>query len=132
MMKYKAFQTFALAVKSIKTHLWMHSCILGEIHKLWMRIHLDLAGHYLGKIFLIISDSYSKWLDIMAMNSISISSLRQSFSTHGLPFIIVTDNGPSFTGNKGNKFTLLLPLITYCSTKWLKIQYKPSKMQWKK
>ena len=55
-------------------------------------------------MFLVISDSYSKWLDIMPMNSINTATLtqclRQSFPTHGLPFIIVTDNGPSFTSNE--------------------------------
>ena len=30
--------------------------------------------------------------------------LRQSFSAHGLPFIIVTNNGPSFTSNEFKLF----------------------------
>ena len=61
-----------------------------------MGIHLDFIGPYLEKIFLIISDSYSKWLDIMPMNSVNTTSLtqclKQSFSTHGLPFIILSNN----------------------------------------
>ena len=74
----------------------------------WGRIHLDFTGPYLGKMFLVITDSYSKRLDIMLINSINtatlIQCLRQSFSTHGLPFIIVTDNGPSFTSNEFKLF----------------------------
>ena len=69
----------------------------------WGRIHLDFAGPYLGKMFLVITDSYSKWLDIMSMNSINTATvtqcLRPSFLTHGLPCIIVTDYGLSFTSN---------------------------------
>ena len=74
----------------------------------WGRIHLDFTEPYLGKMVLVITDSYSKWLDIMPMNSINIATLtqclRQSFSTHGLPFIIVTNNGPSFTSNEFKLF----------------------------
>ena len=59
-------------------------------------------------MFLVITDSYSKWFDIMPMNSINIATLtqclRQPFSTHRLPFIIVTDNGPSFTSNEFKLF----------------------------
>ena len=83
-------------------HPWENS------QKPWMRIHLDFAGPYLGKMFLIISDSYSKWLDVMPMNNINTTSLiqglRQSFSTHGIPYIIVTDNGPSFISNEFKVF----------------------------
>ena len=38
----------------------------------WVRIHLDFAGPYLGKMFLVFMDLYSKWLDV-----ISVSSTRQ-------------------------------------------------------
>ena len=39
------------------------------------RIHLDFTGPYLGKMFLVISNSYYKWLDIKPMNSINTSTL---------------------------------------------------------
>ena len=60
----------------------------------------------IGKMFLIISGSYSKWLDIMPLNSITTATLtkclKQSFSTHGLSFVIVNDSGPSFISNSFN------------------------------
>ena len=75
----------------------------------WMRIHLDFVRPYLRKMFLIISDFYSKLkIDIMPMNSINTATLtqylRQLFSTQWLPFIIVTINGPSFTSNESKLF----------------------------
>ena len=73
----------------------------------WVRIHLDLVGPYLGKVFLVV-DSYSKWLDAVPMSNtkttLLVESLRHSFTTHGLSFVIVTDNGPSFTSNKFKTF----------------------------
>ena len=86
----------------------------------WMRIQLDFTGPYLGKMFLIISGSHSKWLDITPMNSInsiSLTRLTKSFSTPGLPFIIVTDVSKSKLFNKkdGTKHIFKLPLITHCS-----------------
>ena len=44
----------------------------------------------------------------MPMNSINTATLtqcfRQSFSIHGLPFLIVTNNGPSFASNEFKRF----------------------------
>ena len=67
----------------------------------WSRIHLDFAGPFSGKIFLIITDSYSKWLHVQIVpntsSSATISCLRNLFVTHGLPDTIVSDNGTGFT-----------------------------------
>ena len=29
----------------------------------WVRVHLDFAGLFVGKMFLILFDSYSKWIE---------------------------------------------------------------------
>ena len=34
------------------------------LKKPWSRVHLDYAGPFLGKMFLLIVDSHSKWIDI--------------------------------------------------------------------
>ena len=51
----------------------------------------------------VVVDAYSKWLDVQLMNSITsestITKLKDTFATHGLPQKIVTDNGPSFTSS---------------------------------
>ena len=67
----------------------------------WSQIHADFAGPFFRHMFLIIADSYSKWMDIHMMQSITsektIEKFQEPFTTHGLPEILVTDNGTSFT-----------------------------------
>ena len=67
----------------------------------WVRLHIDYAGPYLGKWFLVVVDAHSKWLKVMMVNSANttntIEHLRCLFATHGLPEMIVSDNGSVFT-----------------------------------
>ncbi len=35
----------------------------------WKRIHIDFAGPFLGKMFLIIVDAHSKWPEVVTMAS---------------------------------------------------------------
>ncbi|KAK3747907.1 hypothetical protein QZH41_010210, partial [Actinostola sp. cb2023] len=63
----------------------------------------------MGKMFLLIIDAHSKWLDIHIVNSATTEStvekLRMTFSTHGLPEMIVSDNGSVFTSEEFKIFT---------------------------
>jgi transposase InsO family protein len=74
----------------------------------WMRIHLDFAGPLYGRMFLIVVDAYSKWLEVAIMREATsvatVNKLRQIFSTHGLPRVTVTDNGPAFVGEEFKRF----------------------------
>ncbi|XP_058044030.1 uncharacterized protein K02A2.6-like [Ahaetulla prasina] len=67
----------------------------------WARIHVDFAGPFLGQTFLILVDAYSKWVDIALTPSPTAGAvvrvLETLFATHGLPDVIVTDNGAQFT-----------------------------------
>ncbi|XP_003377509.1 putative integrase core domain protein [Trichinella spiralis] len=69
----------------------------------WSRIHVELAGPIYGKNFLIVVDAFSKWLEVRVLKNTTsesvISCLRQIFSIHGLPDIIVSDNGTQFTSH---------------------------------
>ena len=70
----------------------------------WSRLHIDFAGPFLGKMFLLVIDAHSKWIEVLIMsNDITASStilqLRKVFAVHGLPEVIVSDNGPTFTSN---------------------------------
>ncbi|KAI2645108.1 hypothetical protein H4Q32_029747 [Labeo rohita] len=80
-----------------------------EIPKLpWRRIHIDYAGLWQGKMFLILVDAYSKWREAFPLNSatsaVTIQCLRQSFSQHGLPEIVVSDKGSCFTSKEFHEF----------------------------
>ena len=69
--------------------------------KPWERIHVDFAGPYQSKMFLIVVDAHSKWPEVIQMSSTSAEQtvvvLRQLFATYGLPLQLVLDNGPQFT-----------------------------------
>ena len=58
---------------------------------------------------LLIVDSHTKWIDAHLMTSINaqstIGKLRETFATFGLPKVIITDNGPSFTSEEFKQFT---------------------------
>ena len=40
----------------------------------WKRLHLAFAGPYLGKMFLVLVDAYSKYIDTIPMTSTTSSS----------------------------------------------------------
>lgn len=66
----------------------------------WKRVHIDYAGPFMQRMFLIVVDAYSKWIDVVMMTSTTsestINALRYLFSSYGLPVEIVSDNGPQF------------------------------------
>ncbi|XP_043213609.1 uncharacterized protein K02A2.6-like [Amphibalanus amphitrite] len=75
----------------------------------WERIHVDFAGPFQGTMLLIVSDSFSKWIEVTAMKSTTaertVEELRKLFAGHGLPIQIVTDNGTQFTSEEFATFT---------------------------
>lgn len=74
----------------------------------WMRIHLDHAGPFLGKMFLVLIDAHSKWMEVHIVPStsseVTISKLRDVFARFGLPQQVVSDNGPGFTSSEFGQF----------------------------
>ncbi|XP_016380280.1 uncharacterized protein K02A2.6-like [Sinocyclocheilus rhinocerous] len=91
-----------------------HASAKAKVHpwewttKRWSQLHIDFAGPFQGKIFLIVVDAHSKWLEVSLMSSMSscavINKLRLIFATHGLPNVIVSDNGAAFTSTKFQEF----------------------------
>ena len=63
----------------------------------WSCLHLDYAGPIEGKMFLVLIDAHSKWIEVFCVQSASsthtIKKLRTVFSQFGIPESIVTDNG---------------------------------------
>ena len=72
--------------------------------KHWSRIHIDHAGPFMGQLFLIVIDAYSKWIEVYPTSSTSatatIEKLRQAFANHGLPEMVVSDNGSGFASEE--------------------------------
>jgi len=75
--------------------------------KAWSRVHIDYARLVEGKMFLLIVDAYSKWLEVHATStstSATIELLRKSFAALGLPELIVFDNTTTFTSEEFAEF----------------------------
>ena len=58
----------------------------------------------MGKMFLIIVDSHSKWLEVEVMSSITseatIENLRDLFARYGIPQQLMSDNRSQFTSHE--------------------------------
>ena len=76
--------------------------------KPWTRVHIDYAGPLEGKMFLLITDAHSRWLEIHPTNtstsSATIELLRKSFASLGLPEVLVSDNGIAFKSSEFSEF----------------------------
>lgn len=74
----------------------------------WARVHIDYAGPFMGKMFLVLVDAHSKWLEAHIVNSATtqatIEKLQAMFSVHGIPEKIVSDNGSAFTSIEFERF----------------------------
>ena len=84
------------------SHPWIYST------SPWERVHADFA-EFAGKQYLLIVDAFSEWpevheLGIHATTGQTIEAMRRSFSCHGLPQRLVTDNGPQFRAQDFKEF----------------------------
>ena len=69
----------------------------------WQRVHADYFGPICGSMFLLLIDAHSKWIDVHMVNhataETTVSKMRTSFCTFGLPDTVCTDNGTPFTSD---------------------------------
>ena len=76
----------------------------------WDSIHIDFAGQFMGKMFLLVVDAHSRWMEIEIVNAAStqntIEHLRSMFARFGLHKVMVTDNGSCFTSSDFAEFAL--------------------------
>ncbi|GFX29953.1 uncharacterized protein K02A2.6 [Trichonephila clavipes] len=74
----------------------------------WQKIHVDYAGPFMGKMFFVVSDAYSKGIEVIPMKNITASftihHLRILFAHNGIPLTLVSDNGASFTSYEFRHF----------------------------
>lgn len=70
----------------------------------WARLHIDFLGPIFNRIYLVIIDAKTKWLEVFQVPSTSATStilkLSEVFARWGLPKQIVSDNGPPFTSKE--------------------------------
>ena len=63
----------------------------------------------MGKMFLVVIDAHTKWIDVEIVNSTSavstINKLSSLFATHGIPEQLVSDNGSGFQSEEFKQFT---------------------------
>ena len=74
----------------------------------WERIHVDFAGPFVGRMFLLATDAHSKWPEIVLMSSTTtaktIAVLRDMFARNGIPRQLVSDNRPQFISGEFRQF----------------------------
>lgn len=77
----------------------------------WERIHVDFAGPFFSKMWLICVDAFSKFPYTVELKDITaattIQALQSIFTIEGLPVTIVSDNGTQFTSEEFRKFCKL-------------------------
>eukprot|EP00731_Ephydatia_muelleri_P009464 Em0005g50a len=73
----------------------------------WDRVHIDY-GEYKGTHFFVLVDAYSKWPEVREMSTTTtqrtVEVLQEIFAMHGLPRILVSDNGPQFSSAEFKAF----------------------------
>ena len=94
----------ALAAKAstITCKLWRKTV------QLWQRIHVDFAGLFDNQYYLIVVDSYTKWLEVLkckrTTTNCTIGFLHELFARFGVVDCVVTDNATQFTSNEFKQF----------------------------
>ena len=80
----------------------------------WTRLHIDYAGPFNGHYFLVVVDSFSKWLEVFKCkhptSTSTIDAIRLPFSRFGVPKTIVSDNGTQSTSKEFKEFCKALSI----------------------
>jgi len=71
--------------------------------KVWQRIRIDYTGPFMGHMFSLVIDAYSKWPEIFLMSTTTSHRTTQTLRSL-LPDQIVSDNGPQFIAEEFKTF----------------------------
>lgn len=75
----------------------------------WYKVGIDIF-EFKNEYYLIAVDYYSKYVEMMSLNknmtaNTVINKLKSIFARHGIPAIVMTDNGPQFTSEEFKNFS---------------------------
>lgn len=74
----------------------------------WEKVGSDIF-EYRKQYFLIVVDYFSNFIEVTKLknltSSVLIESVKAIFSRHGIPKILISDNGPQYTSGEFKKFT---------------------------
>ncbi|MDD9362040.1 MAG: DDE-type integrase/transposase/recombinase, partial [Anaplasma sp.] len=90
----------------------------------WETIHIDFAGPVQGKIFLVVVDAYTKWLEVRVVSRMSssaiIKELRALFATFKISREVCSDNGAALISEEIMMFyrmNNIIAVITHPTTR---------------
>ena len=73
----------------------------------WQRLGSDLF-HYHGKTHIIVVDYYFRWIEVKRLKDKTsqsvIDALKDLFAQHGIPEILISDNGPQYSASQFQQF----------------------------
>ena len=74
----------------------------------WSRLFSDLFTLH-GKEYIVLVDGYSDFIEVKCLQSTTSATLiqffKEQFSRHGIPDVLMTDNGPQYTSREFTDFT---------------------------
>ncbi len=74
----------------------------------WERVGSDLLEHS-GRHYILVVDYYSRWIETRLLenptSSSTINAMKSIFATHGIPDVLMSDNGPQYSSHEFAAFT---------------------------
>ena len=74
----------------------------------WAKLAVDLCA-FQGRTLLVVVDYFSNYLEVESLTSVTSRSvirvLSSLFARHGIPDVLVSDNGPQFASAEFASFT---------------------------
>ena len=86
----------------LPSHPWIYPAMP------WERVHADFV-ELSGRQYLLMINAFSKWPEVNELGphtttEQTMNAMRRTFSCHGLPRRLVTDNGPQFRSHEFQMF----------------------------